>query len=273
MVDRFADVAVIHTTGEALPVSLRSEVEPLCPTAYVKVHPLTAREYVAGKGPQWGPPREEVVVVEHGVRYLVKPTSGLTVGLFLDMRDVREFLRQSVRGQSVLNLFAYTCSFGVCAVLGGASRVVNLDLSKAYLEWGKANYRLNDCQVEERDFIYGDAFDWLRRFQRRGQRFDLVIVDPPSFSSTPFSVTRDYPRLVASGGAVVSPGGVLLAATNHAQTPETRFERWLEDGLRAAGRTGSVVARWHEPAEDFPVPRGGRPYLKVRALRLDQAPV
>ena len=120
------------------------------------------------------------------------------------------------------------------------------------------------------DFVYGDAFDWLGRFARRGERFDLVIVDPPSFSSTPFSVTRDYPRLVEAAARTVAPAGILLAATNHAGTSDDRFEAWLQNGLTLAGRYGRVVQRWHEPRLDFPMPPGrGQPYLKVRALVLD----
>jgi 23S rRNA (cytosine1962-C5)-methyltransferase len=169
----------------------------------------------------------------------------------------------------VLNLFAYTCSFGVCAVHGGAARTVNLDLSKRYLDWGKANYRLNHLPIDERDFIFGDAFDWLRRFARREMRFNVVIVDPPSFSSTPFSVTRDYTRLVGAAARTVAPGGILVVATNHAGTSDERFESWLEDGLESADRDGRLAQRWHEPAVDFPVPVGQQPYLKVRALVLD----
>jgi 23S rRNA (cytosine1962-C5)-methyltransferase len=147
--------------------------------------------------------------------------------------------------------------------------VVNVDVSRPYLDWGKANYAASGLAVDERDFIYGDAFDWLNRFARRSQAFDVVIVDPPSFSSTPFSVTRDYPRLVAAAAGVVVPHGVLLAATNHAQTSEARFDGWLREGLALAGRSAEVVARWHEPSVDFPVARGGRPYLKVHALELN----
>jgi 23S rRNA (cytosine1962-C5)-methyltransferase len=272
-VDRFGDVAVIHTPSrETLATWLprvRADLEPLCATAYAKVHPHTAREYSrTAEEPVWGPPREEVTVAECGVRYQVRPSVGITVGLFLDMREVRQWLRTVSNGRSVLNLFAYTCSFGVCAALGGARRIVNLDLSKSYLEWGKTNYSLNGLEPDPRDFIYGDAFDWLHRFAKRSQEFELVIVDPPSFSSTPFSVTRDYQRLAASAARVVAPGGVLLAATNNAQTSERRFERWLQDGLAVAGRRGRTFARWHEPAEDFPVRPGNRPYLKVRALKL-----
>jgi 23S rRNA (cytosine1962-C5)-methyltransferase len=278
-VDRYDDVAIIHTDSPAiadewLPI-LRAELSSLCPTAYVKVHPRTtsrlkpdARRRLAPEAPAWGPPREEVQVTEGVARYVVRPASGLSVGLFLDMREVRSYLRQHLAGRTVLNLFAYTCSLGVSASLGGAQRVVNLDVSRPYLEWGKANYTLNDLPLDGRDFIYGDAFDWVARFARRAQTFDTVIVDPPSFSSTPFSVTRDYVRLAEAAARVVAPGGMLLAATNHSDTSDQRFEGWLADGLAAAQRTGRVMARWHEPTEDFPVPEGGRPHLKVRALEL-----
>jgi 23S rRNA (cytosine1962-C5)-methyltransferase len=183
------------------------------------------------------------------------------------MREVRQWLRGAASGRTVLNLFAYTCSLGVCACLGGAARTLNLDVSKSYLEWGKQNYSLNGLAVDDRDFIYGDAFDWLRRFARRDERFELVIVDPPSFSSTPFSVTRDYVRLVGAAARVVARGGTLLAATNHAATTEERFDAWIHKGLELAGRRGQFVRRWHEPAPDFPVM--DRPYLKVLAVVLD----
>ncbi len=211
----------------------------------------------------------EVDVVEHAARYLVRPPVGLSVGLFLDMREVRAWVYRNVARRSVLNLFAYTCAFGVSAMLGNAARVVNIDLSRAYLDWGKDNYRANDLACDSRDFIYGDAFDWLARFHRRSTRFDLVIVDPPSFSSTPFSVTRDYPKLVEAAARVVQQAGILVAATNHAGTSDKRFEGWLQAGLQSAGRHAEVAQRWHEPQPDFPVAPGRGPYLKVRALVLD----
>jgi 23S rRNA (cytosine1962-C5)-methyltransferase len=279
-VDRYGEVAVIHADAlsmlEKTLASIRDEVAGVCRVGFVKVHPRAAarvsnatRHELASPEPRWGEPVGETTVVENDVGYVIRPTAGLSVGLFLDMREVRQWLRSVCAGRSVLNLFAYTCSFGVCAALGGASRVVNLDLSRPYLEWGKANYALNDLSVDERDFIYGDAFDWLSRFARHSQLFDVVIVDPPSFSSTPFSVTRDYPRLVAAATRVVSPDGCLLAATNHAATTERRFETWIADGLSEGGRSGRSVGRWHEPEVDFPVAPGERPYLKVRAIELD----
>jgi 23S rRNA (cytosine1962-C5)-methyltransferase len=278
-VDRYADVAIVHADSESV---LRRWAGPLraeqvgCSSAYAKTHPRGLHRVpveqvrrLAPEQPLWGPRVDAVEVREGGARYLVKPPAGLSVGLFLDMREVRAWLRGHAAVRTVLNLFAYTCSFGVSAALGGAARVLNLDLSRSYLEWGKQNYRLNGLTAIDRDFVYGDALDWLGRLARREARFDLVIVDPPSFSSTPFSVTRDYARLVMLAARVVAPTGILLAATNHATTSDERFDLWLRTGLGMAERHARLVRSWHEPAADFPVAAGRSPYLKVRALGLD----
>jgi 23S rRNA (cytosine1962-C5)-methyltransferase len=262
-IDRYGDVALVHASSvQLIDRSFREEL-PEIETAYARIHTRDAG--LISPEPLWGPPNEEINIVENTVHYRVRPIGGL----FLDMREVRTWLRKNTEGRTILNLFAYTCSFGVVATLGGAQRVINLDLSRSYLDWGKTNYQLNGLNVDDQDFIYGDAFDWLSRFTKRDTRFDVVILDPPSFSSTPFSVTRDYPRLVATAARVVAPAGMLLAATNHAGTSDERFETWLRAGLNAADRHGHLVQRWHEPAADFPVAVGRRPYLKVRALVLD----
>ena len=282
-VDRYADTLIVHAdSAQALrrwePL-LRSELEPRFARAFEKVHPpqasrLSARERAerAPREPLWGTHLPRIETLEDGVRYEIRPSDGLSVGLFLDMREVRAWLRANSTGRRVLNLFAYTCSFGVCAARGSAARVLNLDLSRRYLEWGQANYRLNGVAVDDRDFVYGDAFDWLARFARRGECWDIVILDPPSFSTTrsgAFSVERDYVRLATLAARVAAPGGMLIAATNHAGTYDERFDAWLAEAVAAAERGARALQRWHEPVPDFPVPPGRAPYLKVRALALD----
>ena len=248
-------------------------------TVYTRTRPRSAsrlteaeRRTLAPERPLIGEPIERQVVVEHGVKYEIRPRAGLSVGLFLDMREVRAWLRGIAGGRSVLNLFAYTCGFGVVASLGGAGRVLNLDASRPSLQWGQQNYALNGLVAEDRDFVYGDAFDWARRLVRRQQRFDLVILDPPSFGSTrvgTFSAEHDYERLVEFAAGVLSRAGILLAATNHRGISARRFDQLVEHGLDAAQRTSRQLVRWHEPATDFPVATGTRPYLKIVAHELD----
>ena len=265
--DRFGDVLVIHAESEAL---IPGPLDEFC-SAYVKLHPSKGKP-VALPRPAWGEPVDEVVVRENGAAFAIRTTAGVSPGLFIDMREVRAWVRHVASGRRVLNLFAYTCAFGVCAALGGAARVLNLDLSRSYLAWGQDNFRLNGLAVDAGDFVYGEALDWLRRFTRRGELFDLVIVDPPSFSTAgrvAFAVERDYPRLVEAAARVVASQGMLLAATNHGATTDARFEAGVARGLASAGRRGRLVRSWHEPSVDFPVAPGAAPYLKVRALVLE----
>src|SRR5258707_2522580 len=123
---------------------------------------------------------ERFSVREHGLSYWVDFQSGYSQGLFLDQRLNRQRLRELCPGKTVLNTFAYTCSFGVAAVAAGA-KAVKLELSRNYLEWGQENYRLNGLEPEQTDFIYGDVFDWLARFAKPGRRFDVVGLGPPTF--------------------------------------------------------------------------------------------
>jgi 23S rRNA (cytosine1962-C5)-methyltransferase len=273
-VDRFGDVLVVHADSEDVLDDSRPALHELgtFPAAVGKVHPRQASRLPPVERVLWGAPPAELVVRVAGVRYVVRPRAGLSVGLFLDMREVRQWIGQIAGGRSVLNLFAYTCGFGVVATLAGATRVLNLDLSRSYLDWGRANYQANELPVDGADFVFGDAFDWLGRFARRNQLFDLVIVDPPSFSSTrrgPFAVERDYERLVGAAARIAAPGGILLAATNHSGTTDMRFDAWLRTGLDSAGRHGRLEHSWHEPSPDFPLTPGQQPYLKVRALTLE----
>lgn len=274
-VDRFGELLVVHADAEDILDDWRPAVSSELASfasAVAKVHPRQASRLPPTELVLWGTPPHESIVHDLGATYVIRPRAGLSVGLFLDMREVREWIGHVARDHTVLNLFAYTCSFGVLAMLGGATRVLNLDLSRSYLDWGRANYQANALPVDDADFVYGDAFDWLGRFARRQQQFDLVIVDPPSFSSTrrgPFAVERDYERLVGAAARTISSGGILVAATNHGGTTDARFDAWLRTGLDSAGRRGRLERSWHEPSPDFPLLPGQPPYLKVRALTLD----
>jgi 23S rRNA (cytosine1962-C5)-methyltransferase len=159
----------------------------------------------------------------------------------------------------------------VAALQGGAARVLNLDISRHYLDWGRENAEINGYATAPTDFVKGDVFDWLRRFGKRGQKFDVVILDPPSYSTTHetrFSVERDTSRLVALAARVVQPGGYLIACTNYEQLPQRGFVSRVREGL--AGTAAKIVETRHEPNLDFPVVSGAQPYLKVCVVKISE---
>jgi 23S rRNA (cytosine1962-C5)-methyltransferase len=227
---------------------------------------------------------ERFVIRENGVKFELSFTEGYSVGLFLDQRDNRRrFLTGHVAADfplfqseirnpksEILNTFAYTCGFSVGAALGGA-RTTSLDLSKKYLEWGKRNFTLNGLDPAPHDFIYGDTFDWLRRFAKKGRAFDVVVLDPPTFSQSKesgvFRAEKDYGKLVTAALPVLKPGGVLLAATNAADLLPEDFLAAIHAAVRSAGR--KILQQHYVPQPpDFPISRSEPAYLKTVWLRL-----
>ncbi len=213
----------------------------------------------------------ELSIFEEGMPLLVRLGDGLSTGLFLDQRANRRRLRELAHGQSIANLFAYTCAFTVAAALGGAARTVSVDASAAALERGRANLaHAGVLSGGEHAFVAADAFAWLARAARRGERYDVVIVDPPSYSSTKrgrFVAGSDYVDLAAAAIAVLAPHGKLLACTNHRGIPAARFRRMLFDAARAAKREVAQVKDLAPPS-DFPVPAGGEPHMKSALVSL-----
>jgi 23S rRNA (cytosine1962-C5)-methyltransferase len=157
----------------------------------------------------------------------------------------------------------------VYAHAGGALRAVNVDLSRRVLEQGEENLRLNGGTPERHDHIAGDVFDWLGRFAKKGERFDIIVLDPPGFSSTnkgTFSAKRDYPKLVEKAAQALSPGGTLMACCNVADLDFQRFESLVHKGLALGGRSGKVIERLRPSAVDYPAHPEAPTDLKVVAL-------
>ena len=201
-------------------------------------------------------------VREHGLSFWIDFQSGYSQGLFLDQRLNRSRLCELCAGKTVLNTFAYTCSFGVAAVSAGA-KAVNLDLSRNYLEWGQENYRLNGLEPEESDFIYGDVFDWMSRFAKRGRRFDVVVLDPPTFSRSPtsgvFRAEKDYSALLERALRVIESEGNILCCLNAHHISATEFRYILKSSLPLPADLQQMPM-----PEDFP----GSDYLKSFWVRL-----
>jgi len=160
---------------------------------------------------------ERIVVEEQGLRFLVNLDDYLDTGLFLDHRLTRARVRAEAKGKRFLNLFCYTGSFTVYAAAGGARETVSVDLSNTYLDWARDNLALNDLEGPRHHLVRSDVTRWLR--QVRGETFDLVVLDPPSFSASKkmastFDVQRDHVELLEDTAALLSPEGVLYFSTN-----------------------------------------------------------
>jgi 23S rRNA (cytosine1962-C5)-methyltransferase len=232
---------------------------------------------------------ERFTVRENGVQFELSFRQGGSVGLFLDQRDNRRRLLtghvaagfpllQSPpqlaignRRWAVLNTFAYTCGFSVCAAKAGA-RTTSLDLSKKWLDWGQRNFALNRLDPARHEFIYGDALDWLRRLGKKQRRFDVILLDPPTFSQSKasgvFRAEQDYGRLVTAALPLLRSGGVLFASTNAADWPPEEFLAGVEAAIHAANR--KVLQRHYVPQPpDFPISRAEPAYLKTVWLRVE----
>jgi len=158
----------------------------------------------------------ETVVLESHIRFGLDFSAGYSVGLFLDQRANRAFLRnQPVR--RVLNTFAYTCSFSVVAALAGAE-TVSADLSQKSLDRGRLNFTLNGLDPSAHRFIADDVQELLPRMARRKEKFDTIILDPPTFSrgnkGRRFRAEDDLQSLLSAAMEVAAPGGRILLSTN-----------------------------------------------------------
>jgi len=167
---------------------------------------------------------EPFVVHEHGLRFEVNLERHLDTGLFLDHRSTRAEVRAQARGRRFLNLFAYTGAFTVHAAAGGARSSLTLDLSNTYSDWTRRNLALNGLDRPEHAVVATDVLRWLKEDIARGpgserHGFDLIVLDPPSFSNskrmaTSLDVQRDHPWLINRSLRRLSPDGLLLFSTN-----------------------------------------------------------
>jgi len=181
------------------------------------------------------------VVMERGLRFEIDFSIGYSVGLFIDQRENRTFVRKSA-SKRILNCFAYTCSFSVAAAIAGAN-TVSVDLSQKSLERGRANFVLNNLPATGHHFIADDVFEVLPRLSRKGEKFDLIVLDPPTFSRSrrgkTFQVESDFEDLFMAALEVADRDCRILLSTNCAALSERALEVMGRFCLKASRRAGS----------------------------------
>ena len=256
VVDLYDRFAVILTYAES--------VESLVPWVAEALHAHTGLQGILWRPPAgaalrslWGRlPPADLVVEEHGILYHADLQSGQKSGLYFDQRENRLALGPWCRGKEILDCFCYVGGFSLHALRGGATRVTACDAAGAAVEAAQGNMRLNGFDPGPHEFVKRDCFDLLQEFGDGGRRFDLVVLDPPSFArdrkSRP-AAERAYIRLNRLALGCIRSGGLLASASCTSQVSPQAFRESLAKAARRADRRLIIV---HEAGQavDHPVP-------------------
>ena len=170
-------------------------------------------------------------VKEHNFWYAIDLTLNQDASFYLDTCNFRKWIIENVKGKTVLNAFAYTGSLGVAALAGGASRVVQLDRNRPFLNVAKESYSLNNFPIHKQDFIASDFFTQVAKFKRTGERFDCVFIDPPFFSTSPRGTVdqiNESARLINKVRPLINDGGYLVAINNALYVSGREYLQTLE---------------------------------------------
>ncbi len=278
VVDRYSDTLVVKVYTSSWFPFLKMLVELLVEMAGPKRILLQLSRHVqrvSESGYQdnqmlWGPVLEGPVRFrENGLSFEADLLRGQKTGFFLDQRENRQKIREWSKGRSVLNVFSYTGAFSVYALAGGARSVLEIDINAQAQADALKNWELNFGSDGNRKKslrqIKGDAFEQLAALSRQGERFDLVILDPPAFASrkqNKQNALQAYLRLAKAGAQCTREGGLLLAASCSSQVRADEFYRAVDLGIRATGRPYQKKLKTGHPP-DHPVTFKEGAYLKA----------
>lgn len=171
---------------------------------------------------------EDLFVVENTMKIKLNLTSNRNSGYFPDMKNGRSFVKENAQDKSVLNLFSYTCAFSLSAVMGGASKVSNIDMSKGALSTGRANHHLNDLEMRGVSFHPYNILKSFSRIKKKGP-YDLIIIDPPTFQKGSFEATKDYRKLIMKLPQIASENCLLLACLNSPDLEVTFIKELIKE--------------------------------------------
>ena len=267
-VDRYGDYLMVqaYCSGWQVHLKLVTRVlqELLSPAGiYEKSRPQNTRELEAvSDTKQYGrllagtPAPKPLEVRENGLTFLVSLEQGLNTGLFLDQRRNRRDLMARAKGKRVLNLFAYTGAFSVAAAACGASLVTSVDASPGYTDWARDNFAANRLNPKRHEFLVGDCLKVLSDLARQKKTYDIILTDPPSFSTTAksrFTTRGGTSDIVAAALPLLADGGLMITSSNHQKVDLSDYLKELRRGALQAGSGLQVISLYGQP-EDFPYP-------------------
>lgn len=267
-VDRYGDYLMIQLYSRVWRPYLQTIVHVLqemqSPLGiYEKVRPQNTRELESasstkryGKLLAGAAAPMPMTVRENGLNFLVNLEMGLNTGLFPDQRDNRRDLMLRANGKRVLNLFAHTGAFSVAAAAAGATLVTSVDASQHYLEWSRANFGANRLNPKRHEFVVGDCLTVLNEMVRQGKRYDIILMDPPSFSTTArgrFTTRGGTSDLVSAAVSLLETGGLMITSSNHQKVDIADYLKELRRASLQADAELRVISIAGQPA-DFPFP-------------------
>jgi len=213
-----------------------------------------------------------VKIKENGLKFLVDIFNGHKTGFYLDQRENREILKQFSKGREVLNCFCYTGGFSVYAMAGGAKSVTSVDSSADAIDLAKQNMALNKLPEKKCKWVCADVFQILREYDNAGEKFDLIILDPPKFAASQSQIEgalRGYKDINRLAFQLLKPNGILFTFSCSGGVTESDFQRAVAWGALDAGKEVKIIKRLSQ-AGDHPValnfPEAG--YLKGFVIQI-----
>ncbi|MCT4605480.1 MAG: class I SAM-dependent rRNA methyltransferase [Marinisporobacter sp.] len=247
---------------------------PHCKGIYEKRRFDTSGKFIDEDSFVWGEEAPEPLVVkENDVNFAIYLNEGAMVGVFLDQREVRKKIREKyAKGKNVLNTFSYTGAFSIFAALGGAKKTTSVDLANRSLSKTIEHFSLNGIDYETQDIIVEDVFHYFKYAEKKNLKFDLVILDPPSFAKSKkfrFSAAKDYKDLLKSIINITEKDGTIVASTNCATFDMKKFKGFIDKAFHEMGKKYEIVEEYRLP-KDFRTVKEFREgnYLKVVFIKV-----
>jgi 23S rRNA (cytosine1962-C5)-methyltransferase len=237
--DRYGRVDVLQLAAGGAS-DLRDEIAAAYREAFAPAELAVRAEGIAGSGPAEAP------FEEYGLRFVADLASGQKTGFFLDQRENRNRIRRHSSGRTVLNLFSYSGGFSVAALAGGAARAVDVDSSEGALSLARRHRGENGLAGGDEDFVRADVFEDLRSRVAAGERWDVVVLDPPAFAKKKSDIdraARGYKDVARLAMALVAPGGLLLACSCSGVVSSDLFQQILFAAALDAKRTFSILEK------------------------------
>ena len=195
-------------------------------------------------------------VKENDVNFAVYLDDGAMTGIFLDQKEVRKTIRDKYsKGKTVLNAFSYTGAFSVYAALGGAVKTTSVDLAKRSLAKTSEQFAVNDIDPNSQEIIVDDVFNYFKYAVKKQYKFDMVVLDPPSFARSKkmtFSVSKDYVKLLKEAIQITNKNGIIVASTNSANFGMMKFRQFIEQAFKELSGRYDILETFSLP-KDFRV--------------------